>query len=524
MVKSTWTRGLATSWIAAAAIAQTPAHATMINPGHSISAGSTRVEQDGDIVHLLTFGSFGVIRYDRSQDGGRSWAGPTIIGGQQYAGFDFSFDGTRAVIAAISAAGVQAWASNDRGQTWSGPHVVAAQNPYHTSAARVHVHGASVTVTWAEHLAYRMWANHSSDGGLTWNPSPVRIDTGLPAGIPNSLVKIADGADFHLFWDHSGSTVQQQSSDGGLTWLPTPRVVSPLRYRFLAGNPGNLIAVLPRVNPLILRSADGGATWPQVSGTGMATIQGLAVDGQTVILSGVTGGSPAFRAEINVSQDGGQTWLPSPWTLTSPTYLLDAFPAAAGGVQYVRLRWFAAAPANQGVLQSIDFGATWRLTGGPAEIAFFPGPDRNLAIGEALYNGFPTGDYFVYAHTGHTSHGQGTAGSGGITPRLDGAGQPYPGTAFALELSSAPPGALGAFVVGFATPVNLPFGTATLHVAQPIGPFVFTASAGGEATLPIALPATPSFAGVPITSQAFVVDPGAGAGFSSTRAIETWLR
>ncbi|MCR9244452.1 MAG: glycoside hydrolase [bacterium] len=532
MVKSTWAGVLATSLIAStiasSAVAQAPASATPIDPGHNIAAVNTRVEQDGEVVHLLTYGSFGVIRYYRSQDGGLTWAGPRVIGGQQYSAYDFSFDGARAVIAAISAVGVQVWASSDRGQTWTGPQLVAAQIPFHTSEARVHIDGSTVSVMWAEHLGNRMWANHSLDGGLTWNPNPTRIDTGLATGIPSRLTKIAAGTDVHLFWDHNGNTLQQRSTDGGLTWLSTPRVVSPLRHRYLAGHPSNLIVVLPhlhpQVQPQILRSVDGGVTWSQVLGTGMTVVQGLAVDGQTVVLSGATGGFPAYRVEINVSQDGGQTWLPNPWTLTTPTLLGSALPAVGGDAQYVRLDWLGPAGGSQGVLQSVDYGTNWRLIEGPADVAFFPGSDRNLAIAEDFYNSFPIDDYFVYVHSGHTSHGQGTPGSGGITPFLRGAGNVYPGTSFALELSDAPANALGAFAVGFRIPVDLPFGAAILHVLRPIGPFVFTTSTGGDATLPVAIPPTMSFAGLPMTSQAFVIDPGAAGGFSSTRAVVTWLR
>jgi hypothetical protein len=88
----------------------------------------------------------------------------------------------------------------------------------------------------------------------------------------------------------------------------------------------------------------------------------------------------------------------------------------------------------------------------------------------------------------------------------------------------AQPGALGAWFLTFGAAANVPLGSATLYLQQPIGPSVFLTNATGTASLPVTVPATASFAGLRLASQAFVLDAGAAGGFAATRAIETWIR
>lgn len=112
----------------------------------------------------------------------------------------------------------------------------------------------------------------------------------------------------------------------------------------------------------------------------------------------------------------------------------------------------------------------------------------------------------VVAATG--TNGTGCAGTGGRVPVLDAAGQPRLGNAaFGFQLGNAPPSTFSAVLIS-AVPSNVLIGTCRLRLAQPILqlPGVLT-GATGTAFTPLPIPAVPSYAGLRLYAQAFVVDP-----------------
>ncbi len=517
--------------------AQTPQHAARINPTVVLNYPDlVRLEHQGDVVHLLAysklqFGLQGHIYYGRSANGGRSW--PVLeqdLGGLWVEYFDIATDGARAVISMHdSGTGPHVLVSNDRGTTWSAPLLVAAQGVLSNGESQVHVNGTDVTVAWlASTPGGTAWAARSTNGGLTWNPTPVPLDAGLPApNTPTHLRKVASGATIDLFWHHGGQTAQQRSTDGGLSWLPQARIVASAPYDEVCGD-GNLLALTHGGS--LERSSDGGTTWTTASGTGLANYDGIAARGQTLLAASTGGSSPNFTLHINVSHDGGLTWPALPFAIVSPTQMGGAEPFATSLGLFVRLIWQAGSVWG-GVLHSADGGLTWRLPPGNAERGFWPGPTRNVSVTQVTPSGTWQGTaYYVYVHAGHTLHGQGSAGTGGVTPDLAGSGLPGPGLTFQLEVASARGGATGGLFVAFSDPVSQPLGTATLYLAQPIGPVLFVASGApsaagaGSASIAVQVPNTPAMSGIHMTSQAFVLDPGVAAGFAATRAIETWIR
>ena len=115
-----------------------------------------------------------------------------------------------------------------------------------------------------------------------------------------------------------------------------------------------------------------------------------------------------------------------------------------------------------------------------------------------------------------TSRGNGLAGTGGVTPCLTGVGPLSVLSANSLELHTAAPSALMAYVVGVSE-VNVPFFGGTL-VPAPDVVRLFGTNALGELSLPYAVPAT-VFPGTPLIVQGWITDAGAFGGYSATNAI-----
>ena len=128
-----------------------------------------------------------------------------------------------------------------------------------------------------------------------------------------------------------------------------------------------------------------------------------------------------------------------------------------------------------------------------------------------------------------TRYGTGSAGSGGVVPRLDVTGDVTPGGAIQVDLSGGLGGAYAVVLLGFA-PDELPFGlqgSATLLVdfvrVFPLGFLGGSGPGAGALTLPTTIPpvATP----LTVLMQPAVEDAGAPslAGFSTGDAVQVVL-
>jgi hypothetical protein len=104
---------------------------------------------------------------------------------------------------------------------------------------------------------------------------------------------------------------------------------------------------------------------------------------------------------------------------------------------------------------------------------------------------------------------------------------------FAQWARTCPPrargGAAGALFATFGASASVSIGAATLYLQQPLAglPFIAGGNLGGAgagtASLPLTVPASTSFVGMRLLTQAFVLDPSAVGGFCATRAVETWI-
>jgi len=522
--------------LAAALPAQVPGHAVLLNP--SGARLSPLLARTGDTVHGVGHRAhllgMGFIDYFRSADGGRTWPVREVaIGYATHLG-GIAAEGDLVVVLIQSPwLGPYTITSTDRGLSWAQP-VRVSQAPLPASqmiTAALHLSGSTVNVAWFENRASGgfVWTNRSLDSGFTWQANDTRLDVGvLSNGNVQTMKLLAEGPILHLFWNNPTGTVwltlHQRSLDGGATWLAAPQVAWNGPAQSFGGD-ANTLFVVPQQAPA-LRSVDAGQTWTQVTGMGLQPLD-LAADGARVLAVGQAGGVPTVTIQLNMSQDRGVTWLPAPYTITQARSFVSPKARLAGDAAFVQFPFGANDAPTGVVVQSDDGGVHWRLVHGEAGDGLLVSADgtlvttRQAGSGEALY---------AYVQEGHTSLGQGSPGTGGVVPLLQGTGLPGLGRTFALDVDGARGGSPGAWFATFGATANVPLGSATLYLQQPIGPFGFTtsgvpgAAGAGTASLPIAVPASPSFAGLRLASQAFVLDPVAAGGFTATRAVETWIR
>lgn len=512
---------------------QIPAHAVVLNP--SPSEFEPLLTQDGDTIHACGIRPDGIyggfVHYSRSRDGGRTWPVREVPLGYSPEVLDLDADGDLVVVLVHSQFfGPHVITSSDGGTTWALPVRVSLNAVINAAgSARVHVADSTVNVIWTERRAAggMIWANRSTDGGVTFRPIDRRLDVGTtvhPASSgARSLVVVAEGALLHALWVHDAitgpQTLHQTSSDGGQSWRPQPNVVTTGSMQ-AGGGDGNLLFV-SRGSPLPdLRSTDGGASWSPVTVPGMLGWASVAVDGQNVLVTRGGGSFPSQTLLLSVSQDGGATWLPTPYVIvTSRLFVSRAH--VLDDVLLVHVEFFDNQNPLGSVILSDDGGVSWRLLTDEAGYGLWPAKDRLMVTTVVNLGSTVTWSYVL---AGHTTLGNGTPGTSGLVPRLDGAGLPALGRTFSYEVSDALGGSPGAVFASFAPAAPTPLGSATLHVQPPVVPLTFTTGPAGDAILQVAVPTSTAFAGLTLTGQAFVIDPAAVDGFTATRALETWIR
>lgn len=515
-----------TPLLIAGALAQTPPHAVSIASPHGLS--DMAVVKSADTLHVFgrTGGiAIGFVHYARSRDAGRTWPVQQVP-----IGFLAGFWGAAASGDHVYALGWYDWVgpyvipSHDGGTTWIPPVRVSQQLTSTLGVpAALHADGLTVNVVWADPRSTgHVWANRSLDGGLTWQATDARLDAGVipPSSPQYSIELVGDGPVINAFWGSFGAsgTLHQRSVDGGATWLPAPNALLGPRMLRAAGS-GPVLVVADETGGAA-RSADGGATWAPVTGHGIVHLDDLAVSDSHVLLIGRQSNTVSpIPMQINVSADGGATWLPAPYVVL--IYMVHEMKAAASDALWVHVRSLTQIPPNGAVIQSDDGGVSWRLTSEEIGRGFWAWPGHALAITKTGWNGT---DYLAWVMAGHTPLGTGTPGTGGLVPTLEGSGLPTLGRTYSLEVGSALPNALGAVFASFEQAAPMTVGSATVWVQQPAIPTLLVTSAAGQASLHIALPNLTAFAGLTITSQAFVLDSASVDGFTATRALETWIK
>ena len=253
--------------------------------------------------------------------------------------------------------------SLDGGQTWSPSEVVAdSDRDDRNPALGVSQRGTLV-------LAYHRTGNYTADGtyapeefaargerpvevmitrshdrGLTWErPYPLglpTLETGSPYG---KIVSLADGTllmalygpgDADILGGRAAELAPRgmcsyilRSHDDGLTWAdPAVMGVNFNETGIITLSDGDVLAVMrgdvPNDSLSVTRSSDRGYTWSapvQLTGTRQHPADLVALrDGSILLTYGNR--NPPYRVEGRISRDGGQSWLPTPLTISGQLY------------------------------------------------------------------------------------------------------------------------------------------------------------------------------------------------------------
>lgn len=200
----------------------------------------------------------------------------------------------------------------------------------------------------------------SDDSGMTWGP----IVSGLPAKAAVNLIVASPMRPDTIFVVANQGVFRSQ--DAGLTWtvanLPISNIgPAPTTIAIDPQNP-NIVYVAGAYSntnqqAFLLKSADGGTTYQQISALAVLTsTQAIVVDpgnSASVFAAGIDG-------RVYHSMDGGNNWVATNLAqLTLDAVAFDPFHPAN---LYV--------VTDQGLLMSPDHGVTWALTG--------PAPKRDL--------------------------------------------------------------------------------------------------------------------------------------------------
>jgi len=227
--------------------------------------------------------------------------------------------------------------STDGGITWASVDTpldvgIAINHSYFPQIA---ASGTTVAAVWAENVdSGDIYANVSSDGGVTWQAAAVRIDR-APAGGSASDPKICcSTAGVFVVWldNRAGSGPNlyfNRSVDGGATWLVNDILVNTIAPGSGSLGPYNLCCDQASVyvawsdyhsrNAVAFnRSLDAGLTWLPVavlidhppSGT-LSGYARLGCSGSTVYVAWMDNRNGSSDLFLNRSTDSGGTWLPT---------------------------------------------------------------------------------------------------------------------------------------------------------------------------------------------------------------------
>lgn len=255
-----------------------------------------------------------------------------------------------------------------------------------------------------------VYLNRSADGGLSWLPQEVRLDTGAGPGAARSTECqiAADGPLVGVVWtEDSGSShvFFNCSLDGGLSWLPAPRQMD-------VGGPPGSTAQMPTIacnltffyvawsesrssfDPDIYfdSSLDRGVSWQPSTvrldtGSPAGTVGGSfspriagSVPNVCVVWDDFRSASPGIYC--NGSTDLGVTWFASDLALNSvvsPNGPASGLPqvAVTGNSVYVCWTDNRFGGADLFCQASNDGGITWLPTEARVDVGNAPGAFRN---------------------------------------------------------------------------------------------------------------------------------------------------
>jgi len=273
-----------------------------------------------------------------------------------------------------------------------GPHILWEEDQLAESIdgsnglnPQVVVSGTDAVVAWRQNLSGnedRIFANHSSDGGVTWDgPQLLSTETWMQR---DDVSLAASGSNVGAAWYELDCETPEwgfysnYSTDGGTTWHDPAVICGPAKLYWinprvaLAGSRAVVVVgTCPDLsgNQIIYAcySSDGGATWsePWALGAPSSGKPRVAMYGPTVVAVWEQYVDGSTQVVYSRSADAGVTWLPAQPVEDAPES--SSSPDVAVSGSNVAVVWLQEEPSYYGVhcRCSTDGGATW-------------GPDQTL--------------------------------------------------------------------------------------------------------------------------------------------------
>lgn len=247
---------------------------------------------------------------------------------------------------------------------------------------RICCRGDSVYVTWYDDRNGNpdIYFNRSLDGGLTWLPSDVRIDTDAAGAASSREPSICcDGARVTIAWhDNRGGSwdiYANRSLDSGATWLASDVRIdrdpgdSDARFAQLACAGSSVVAAWSDArrggsSVVFTRSLDSGRTWEAadtvLDDADAAGIPRIAIDGTSVHVVWADTRGPMPHIRYNRSLDGGVGWLANDIQVDASSGGASN-PSLCASSRHLYVVWQDTRDGEADVYfqRTSDFGSTW---------------------------------------------------------------------------------------------------------------------------------------------------------------------
>jgi len=314
---------------------------------------------------------------ERSRDGGATWSRIPLPGGSSLCLFERSQSDPDLMLLTTST-GLHR--TVDGGRNWTPlkiPFVSTTGACYLQGLRSLAIDPADPEVIWAGSSQRGLF--ESTDGGSSWS---ARNNGLVYFGSESVAISPFDPSQAFVNTSQGGFV----SRNGGLRWT---------RSETFAGNPvfssrPGRVYLVESHSRIILRSENGGVTWPALSTVGdQERIVSLAVDPRDPeSLTAETAhedSSTTWTTKLWRSADGGDTWSPLPNVATPPRYLLDRTEPLLAYAQDVAGRLFTT--GDDGFYRSDDGGQSWHR---------LPSPDLRVLMVNSIKPA-PSDSEYLYA-------------------------------------------------------------------------------------------------------------------------------
>jgi hypothetical protein len=307
-----------------------------------------------------------------------------FVGSNLYVVWEDYRSGVADVFFQHSADGGVTWLPQDVRLTTNAPGVTAAVAP------RLCASGTYLYVVWQDSRngAGDVYFRRTPDAGVTWTPQEIRLDSGAAGAAQSGLPQVAcNGQNVVVAWQDFRNGLpdvyENRSADGGVTWLPAdvrldtdvagaavsfgPVIAMTGADVYVAWIDGRSGLFDIRLN----RSGNSGATWlaadvrldTDVAGSHSSGPVAIAADGAGVVAVWSDDRNGQLDVYANASLDHGASWKIADVRLDTDAAgsSLSTMPSITMTGSAVRVAWLDARTSGGDVrlATSADGGLTW---------------------------------------------------------------------------------------------------------------------------------------------------------------------